>query len=129
MKRHSLLSVALLLLASATNVSCANDNKQADRVETAALGADEAATYEYSVPFGTGRRIERGEVVEIMPQLLQVKVGESIRITNKDIRGYDVGPFYVDALQTLAMRFTHVGRLSGICAVNPGGEFVIEVTD
>lgn len=129
MKGRRLLSAALVLLVSATGVSCAQDNKQADQVETAALGDDEVATYEYIVPFGTGRSIERGEVVEIMPQTLQVKVGESIRITNNDIRGYDIGPFYVAALQTLAMRFTHTGRLSGICAVNPDGEFVIEVTD
>lgn len=129
MKRRALLSVALLLVASTASISCANGNERSNNVETAPLGADEVATYEYSVPFGTGRAIDRGEVIEIMPQYLQVKVGESIRIVNKDIRGYDVGPFYVDALQTLAMRFTHPGRLSGICAVNPEGEFVIEVTD
>jgi hypothetical protein len=123
------MGAALMLFAAATIVGCAEDNKRADKVETAPLGADEEATYEFIVPFGTGRSIERGEVVEIMPQMLQVKVGESIRITNNDIRGYDVGPFYVDALQTLAMRFTHTGRLSGICAVNPDGEFVIDVTD
>ncbi|MCE9622749.1 MAG: hypothetical protein K8R99_10420 [Actinomycetia bacterium] len=129
MKRRPLFAAALLLLASATSVGCAQADDKAGNVETAPLGANEQATYEYTVPFGTGRSIDSGEIIEIMPQTLQVKVGESIRITNKDIRGYDIGPFYVDALQTLAMRFTHTGRLSGICAVNPDGEFVIEVTD
>lgn len=129
MKYRSLISAFVLLLAAAGTVGCATGDQKAEQVETAPLGVDETATYEYAVPFGTGRSIERGEVVEIMPQTLQVKVGESIRITNNDIRGYDIGPFYVAALQTLAMRFTHTGRLSGICAVNPDGEFVIEVTD
>ena len=73
--------------------------------------------------------IERGEVIEIMPSILQVKVGESIRIINEDIRAYDIGPFFVSPLQTLAMRFTHAGRISGVCSVNPEGEFVIEVTE
>lgn len=118
----------MLLLATAT-VSCNADDEPSNNLETAPLAEDETATYEYVVPFGTGRSIERGEIVQIMPSTLQVKVGESIRITNKDIRGYDVGPFYINPLQTLAMRFTHTGRISGICAVNPEGEFVIEVTD
>ena len=36
----------------------------------------------------------------------------------------------VDAAgQTLAMRFTHPGELSGLCLVSPEGEFVIKVTE
>jgi hypothetical protein len=128
MKARTLLSTAVLLLAT-VSVGCKTDSEPANNLETAPLAEDERATYEYVVPFGTGRSIERGEVIQIMPSTLQVKVGESIRITNKDIRGYDVGPFYINPLQTLAMRFTHTGRISGICAVNPEGEFVIEVTD
>jgi len=27
------------------------------------------------------------------------------------------------------MRFTHPGRISGVCAVNAEGEFVVEVTE
>ena len=83
----------------------------------------------HTVPFGTGNRLDGGEVIEIMPQTLQVKVGESIRINNDDIRDFMIGPFFVAGGQTLAMRFTHPGRLSGICLVNPEGEFVIEVTE
>ena len=128
MNRRTLFGTAALLLATIA-VGCKGDTRQTENLETGPLAADEKATYEYVVPFGTGRRLERGEVIEIMPSTLQVKVGESIRITNKDIRGYDVGPFYVSPLQTLAMRFTHPGRISGVCAVNPEGEFVIEVTE
>jgi hypothetical protein len=39
-----------------------------------------------------------------------------------------IGPFYVAAGQKLAMRFTHVGKLSGVCSMNPEGEFIIDVT-
>ena len=128
MKRRTLLSTAVLLFSTLA-VGCNADTEQSDNLETAPLAANEAATYEYVVPFGTGRSIDRGEVIEIMPSILQVKVGESIRIINEDIRAYDIGPFFVSPLQTLAMRFTHAGRISGVCSVNPAGEFVIEVTE
>jgi hypothetical protein len=39
-----------------------------------------------------------------------------------------IGPFYVTAGQSLAMRFTHAGELSGVCSMNPEGEFVIKVS-
>ena len=127
MKHRMILSA--MLLAATLAVGCGESAKQAAEAHTAALAEDEQATYEYVVPFGTGRSIDRGEVIEIMPPTLQVTVGESIRIVNKDIRGYDIGPFHVGALQTLAMRFTHPGRISGVCAVNAEGEFVVEVTE
>jgi hypothetical protein len=92
-----------------------------------ALGNDEAATYEFVVPYGTSVRIDQGQVVDLMPRLLEVKVGESIRISNQDGRDYMIGPFYVTAGQSLAMRFTHPGELSGVCSMNPEGEFVIKV--
>ncbi|MGB8862118.1 MAG: hypothetical protein WCC60_22875 [Ilumatobacteraceae bacterium] len=127
-RRQFLARAAMTLCVVVAGVGCGTDRSK-DLVETNPLGPDDTTTYEYVVPFGTGNRLDGGEVVEIMPQTLQVKVGESIRITNDDIRDYMIGPFFVTAGQTLAMRFTHKGRLSGICLVNPEGEFVIEVTD
>jgi len=127
MKHRTILSA--MLLAATLVVGCGENAEQAADAQTAALADDEQATYEYVVPFGTGRSIDRGEVIEIMPPLLQVTVGESIRIVNNDIRSYDIGPFHVGALQTLAMRFTHPGRISGACTVNAEGEFVVEITE
>jgi hypothetical protein len=98
------------------------------RATTSALGPDEKADYEYVVPYGTSVRLDQGQVVDIMPQLLTVKVGQSIRIWNKDGKDYMIGPFYVASGQRLAMRFTHVGKLSGVCSMNPEGQFIIDVT-
>ena len=56
-------------------------------------------------------------------------IDESIRIVNDDIRDYMIGPFFVTAGQSLAMRFTQPGELSGICQMNPEGEFLINVTE
>jgi hypothetical protein len=107
--------------------ACAQERAPQTAV-TESLGPDERATYEFVVPFGTSNRIDGGEIIEIMPETLHVKVGESIRITNQDRRTFEIGPFMVGGGQTLAMRFTNVGRLSGICEINAGREFVIEVT-
>lgn len=98
------------------------------RASTSAIAPSEKATYEYVVPYGTSVRIDQGQVVDIMPLQLDVKVGQSIRIWNKDGRDYMIGPFYVAAGQQLAMRFTQPGKLSGVCTMNPEGEFIINVT-
>ena len=76
---------------------------------------------------GSGNRMDTGEVVEILPSVLQVTVGESICIDNDDIRDYMIGPFFVMAGQTLAMRFTQPGTIEGVCEINPEGKFVITV--
>jgi len=120
-----LLLVAVL---SAPLSACLGDDRP-DRVQSSPIGADEEATYEYEVPFGTGNRLDSGATIEIMPQNLDVRVGESIRIVNNDTRDYMIGPFFVMAGQTLAMRFTNKGVLRGVCEVNSSGEFTITVSD
>jgi hypothetical protein len=124
--------VAAVLLSTTlfAITACGDDGGGGSAVQAqwGALGADEAATYEYVVPYGTSVRIDQGQVVDLMPRLLEVKVGESIRIDNQDGRDYMIGPFYVTAGQSLAMRFTHAGELSGVCSMNPEGEFVIKVS-
>ncbi len=120
-----LVSTSLLAVAACGDDSGGGSTAQA---QWGALGADEAATYEFVVPYGTSVRIDQGQVVDLMPRLLEVNVGESIRIDNQDGRDYMIGPFYVTAGQSLAMRFTHAGELSGVCSMNPEGEFVIKVT-
>ena len=85
--------------------------------------------YDYLIPFGTGRRLDGGEEIEIVPAVLDVKVGEKIRIINEDVRGAAVGIFWVPAERTVAMEFTTPGTLSGECDVHPSGVFTINVTE
>jgi plastocyanin len=85
--------------------------------------------YDYVIPSGTGRRMDAGEEVEIVPAELNVKVGERIRIVNEDERGAAVGIFWVPAERTVAMEFTTSGTLTGECDVHPSGVFTINVTD
>ena len=121
--------VALLLPISTLGLAaCGGDSGAANPAQWGALPKDEKATYEFVVPYGTGVKIDKGQQVDLMPQKLSVKVGESIRIKNQDGRDYMIGPFFVTAGQELAMRFTQPGELSGVCQMNPEGEFIIDVT-
>jgi hypothetical protein len=128
--RQILMSLAVTA-AVLTGTACgggASSPSTTLRAATSALGTDVKATYEYVVPYGTSVRINQGQVVDIMPQTLNVKVGESISIWNQDGEPYMIGPFYVNASQKVAMRFTQKGTLSGVCSMNPEGEFIINVS-
>jgi hypothetical protein len=81
----------------------------------------------YTVPAGTGKRLDRGEKVAILPARIEARVGQVIRIGNDDSRGYLLGPFYVGAHEVLTQRFTVPGRYEGTCAVHPSGRIVLEV--
>lgn len=123
--RRWFLAAALLLAA------CGNGNGSSTSSGLAGYGglpAGQKATYTYVVPYGTAVRIERGYKVDIMPVELDVKVGESIRVINQDNTTFAVGPFTVAAGQQVSMRFTNPGELSGVCAVNTAGRFVIKVS-
>ena len=125
MSRRILLAVTAVLIAMGGCASGDGDEK----VATAPLAIGAEATYEYTVPAGTGLRIDNGEVISLMPSRLEVKVGESIRIINEDDRDYMIGVFFVKAKQSLAMQFTNPGTLSGSCDMSADGEFVIIVSE
>lgn len=120
----------LLAIAASTSLTMLTACSGSETPAIASYGEvspDEEADYEYVVPYGTSVRINAGQTVDLMPQYLKVRVGETIRIKNQDSRDYMIGPFFVAAAQTLSMRFTQVGTLSGTCSVNPEGTFEIEV--
>ena len=127
----STVVVALLLpIGSLGLAACGGGSggSAANPAQWGALPKDQKATYEFVVPYGTGVKIDKGQQVDLMPQKLSVKVGDSIRIKNQDGRDYMIGPFFVTAGQQLAMRFTEPGELSGVCSMNPEGQFIIKVS-
>lgn len=132
MRRIAVTAVLLASLGMLTAACSGNDESAStstERPQWKPLTEDEEATFEYVIPYGTGVSIENGQTVDLMPARLDAKVGDSIRIINKDYRNHEVGPFYVRANQTLAMRFTNPGTLIGDCAINDEGEVVIVVTE
>ncbi len=92
-------------------------------------GSSDPADYSYLIPEGAGEAIDRGEPLDILPQALDVSVGELFELINEDDRGHLVGPFYVGAGETLRQRFSAPGTFIGACSVHPSGEIVLTVTE
>lgn len=88
-----------------------------------------AYTYDFVIEPGTADRIAADEVVDVVPQNLTVRVGESIRIVNDDSVNHTVGVFYVPAGRTLTQHFNSPGVLEGTCDVHPSGRFKLTVVE
>lgn len=128
MRRSPVIALCSVVLSLAIALAACGGTQRDTLVETAPLSVDEAATYEYVIPYGTSVAIDAGQTVDLMPSRLDAKVGESIRIVNRDDRDYMVGPFFVAARQTVGMRFTQAGTLIGNCDMNASGEITITVS-
>ena len=126
MRRLAVLFAGVALVAGL--VACGGD-ETGDAAKLEVLEAEGSVDYDFVIPPGTQDKIRAGELVEIVPQRLDVEVGESIRIRNDDDRGAFVGIFYVGAGEVVRMRFTTPGELKGACDVHPSGEFIIDVAE
>lgn len=79
------------------------------------------------VPHGTADRIAAGERVELLPARLEVSVGDTLEIRNLDDAIHEVGPYTVDAGQTLRQTFQSPGTIHGLCSLHPDGAITIVV--
>ncbi len=84
--------------------------------------------HRYVIPAGTGEAIDRGEAVDVMPDRLEIKVGDAIEIINEDDRGHNVGLFFVGVGETVHQVFPSVAEFSDVCSVSSSGSFTISVT-
>ncbi len=92
-------------------------------------GTGAAPDYSYTIPDGTGDAVDRGDSVDILPQELDVRVGEVLELINLDSRGHLVGPFFVGKGETLRQRFNAPGTFIGVCSVHDSGEIVLTVAE
>ncbi len=84
-------------------------------------------TVEYSIPAGTSARAASGDDPAIFPNPLVLQVGDVIRIVNDDAIGYDIGPFYVGAGETMTATVTSPGERSSFCSLHPSGSITVIV--
>ncbi len=91
-------------------------------------GGAEGYDHDFVVPEGTGRKLDIGMSVEILPPVLEAQVGESLRIVNLDDRPHRIGPYYVGVGETLTHSFADPAEMSGPCTVRFDGEILVRVT-
>lgn len=87
-----------------------------------------AATFDYTVPAGTMERAVGAAPVEILPEHIEAKVGQTLRITNHDKVGVTAGPFWIAPEHSMAMRFASTGRINGECDLHPSGKLIIDIS-
>lgn len=90
--------------------------------------ATSSETIEVVVPAGTAARMDAGELVELLPAVLRVDVGDELLIRNDDDEVHLVGPYTVAPGQVLHQQFTTPGRIEGVCTLHPDGEISIVVS-
>lgn len=91
------------------------------------VGNDGTVTHEYVIAPGTFAALRRGDGVAVLPDVLKLHVGDTVRIRNDDDQSGVVGPFYVDAHSVMTQRFTSAGTYNGLCTVHPSGKITITV--
>jgi hypothetical protein len=121
----SAISVLLFIVAVAGVSSCGDEPAARPTTEVVPSATDADLTF--TIPRGTWTRILRGEEVELIPNPLRMKVGEVIRILNEDTVGFDIGPFYVGAHETMTQRMATAGTYTGACSLDPTGEVTLIV--
>ncbi len=124
--RRALRPIVTVVLALTVLVGCGDGSFDVADVEA---GADAGAEHSYLIPAGTGAAKDAGELVEILPADLTVRVGEVLELINDDDRGHIVGPFYVRAGETLRQEFTSTGVYEGVCTVHPSGQVKVTVIE
>jgi hypothetical protein len=92
-------------------------------------GSRQPPDYSYVIPAGSGAAIDQGKSLDILPEELDVRVGQIIEIVNDDDRGHLIGPFFVGKGETLRQRFSSPGTFVGECTVHPSGQIVLRVSE
>lgn len=73
----------------------------------------EGVTHEFVVPEGTTARSRMGEKVDVIPQRIDIEVGDRIRVRNDDTETAMLGLFDVRPGDTVTMSFNEVNVLTG----------------
>jgi len=93
-----------------------------------ATNSPKAQTVTYVVPKGTTEKLFFGEPVQIMPNEVNLNVGDTLVIRNEDTETVAVGPFTVRGGETLRQTFTRPQTLIGECTLSGSGEIKLVVT-
>ncbi|HEY7625922.1 MAG TPA: hypothetical protein VH761_02600 [Ilumatobacteraceae bacterium] len=83
---------------------------------------------EIVVPAGTQDKLDRGEIVDIMPAELYFRIGDVLRIRNNDRAAQYVGPYVVQAGEQFELKYGATGSYGGLCNLSGGNTYKIVIT-
>jgi uncharacterized protein YceK len=86
------------------------------------------AVYEVVVPAGTYESTMRGELIDLLPAVLDVKVGDTFVVVNQDKFTHTIGPFTVRPGETLRHVWLTPDTILGECSLLMGDAVTINVT-
>ena len=78
-------------------------------------------TIAIDVPRGAAARIARGEDLDVVPDRIDARVGDTLRLLNRDVRSHAIGPFLVGPGQRVESRLARAGTYSGACTLHVDG--------
>lgn len=114
------LTAALLVPAlGVTAIACGSDGEAKPKKQVV----------EIIVPAGTQDKLDRGELVDVMPAELNFRVGDVLRMRNDDSVDQYVGPYRVQAGTELELTFGAPGRYGGLCNLTGGSGYKIVITE
>ena len=111
-----LAALALLAVVAAALPGCGGDGGGAPG------GA--GRTIVVDVPRGAAARIARGEDLQVVPDRIDARVGDTLRLVNHDVRSHSVGPFLVGPGQRVESRLARAGTYEGACTLHRDGRTV-----
>ncbi len=114
-RRRRLILVMVVTVLAAVTTACGKTDSGPQVVE-------------FVVPAGTADRLALGEKVVVMPDELQLRVGDTLRIRNDDSVAQAVGPYLVDAGAEFELTYGSPGRFQGVCLLSEGNSYDIVVS-
>ncbi len=114
-----LAGAVLIALFAVAAVSCGGD---------ASSGA-KPKVVDIIVPPGTQDKLDRGELVNVMPALLEFRVGDTLRVRNDDSNVQFAGPYRVRPGEQFELKFGAPGRFAGLCELSGGARYEIIITE
>lgn len=92
-----------------------------------ALG-QESTDHRFVIPEGTDARLDAGEDVDVIPQELDVQVGDTLTVVNHDVVPHFVGVSLVPPGEVRSYPFPSPGTFQSACTVHPRGNIDITVS-
>ena len=116
---RNLVGAVLIATLALAAVACGSDGSSGSSPKVV----------EIVVPAGTQAKLDRGEIVDVMPAKLEFRVGDTLRVRNDDSFVQYAGPYRVQAGEQFELQFGSPGRYGGLCDLSGGSTYEIVITE